>query len=1553
MDERNFWTELRDELAGLSETGSGGFEEFIAVLFTVETGHKFFVARSGDQNVGDAYDPLGGTSIQAKRYGQKTKLNDKNILGDIEVIFEEVGDVDTYVLATTRGDVPAQLVKRLNNKGESAGIDVIILTLEEGISQFGALCLVHWNTIRKFIPDSPEMERWAICAAKSEECLAEYRGFQEMFDGLPSRRLFNARTVDMWKRRKKATRGAVDNSLDTGDLIRRDGTMASIFQWWDDAKAPVAMLIGEEGSGKTCMAAYFVDELFGLRQSESPVVIWLDSIAWSGVMTIGDLVDVALARAYSPADARCIRFRKKIFGIWKSPILIVLDGANEKNNWEAAESLIESTLSTGNGDTYGVRLLFTSREPGQRRILWEPTQLIRIQPFDDDEFRRALEKYAPDVRADDLGVGVRQLAAIPRYFRLCLQLRERLASLDNVTRTVLHWADLEEKIERGDLQWQHIHSETDGSPREILAALAESVGWPKAGGELSLSKQELLHQVPEIATVLSDLTEQRIFVSTALRHVELSSEHIIVGWGLVIREQAEAIAELSADDIVERITSLLEPAASSDQKADAVHAAAIMSFTKRSTDGLDLRRVREALIRVWVTHHNSTLSSRQLKFFAAEDLDSYVGAVESLYRNYPGGSLERSLVTPLAVIWRDQEAGADRLNEVLSKWVRLIYPGGKIGSKDGTVEPPPRFCSAESKQQLRLSYVAMGIISFRPAESLIPTLLDCHRSASFCYEDHIMRDRTQRFPIKSPSNALGVLLRWHYDISATARIVEANEQSDRAEGEIDSAKWFSRLWRHDDLPAALRIDESQLKWKDFPFETTEELLATFRNWLVDSEQEGRQFFGLDRLERLAIRSDSAVFSGGEIAGIQERLQLTMRDSPVLENLYDGDMRRVKDIEGLLVFAGRHCPEQYSQTVHHLWATAIGSTRGQFSSEIHVLGDFLPVDGQSKELVDSIIETAEAVLAEQDSIFSSLYLTEVVLTNGSDQQILRWLEILEECSPKVGGSPLENLPVPSMLCLLMPRGLLAPALERLERALERLRSNPEISDLTESVAHWLRVYLSILEPTEKNAMWVMDIADDFADDFKICFPIFTFVTCSNSLAVFRKALNHPGFRHCQYSVHISQWVDGVSADLAREFSYEELCQMSSLSVSGWILMLADDRDGIEKWANELMRRGWNALSGRGFEPQPGRRSFTGELDKSGRLEGYSLNQLPRGGESMHNISSPAWGVERDGSQPTPSDENLDLFHTSYLAEIQKRRESECRDIAEFSCEAILIYWGRINPKRFFDFALEFHSRLSESGMGVQHELGFFDIALKNAAFRVDPGRPLSNRPFHFPSNLTINRVDSEIYRLWERELTGNPVVEKMRRDALDGCLSDKEIMQHALAATGNANAASIEAIAIDLLNHTRDRDRALGVSILAFVGSEVGLEKLAEISRGDRSLWIRDHAIWAQDVCKTEIDCKHFYRDILENPTLADVAAKLVALRPALSPISQAWRIEIERETEIGDHRIAAHLFCFWYHRGNRRSTKTKVGERNLEDYCRGESIREGTTGGLSPWWNID
>ena len=286
----------------------------------------------------------------------------------------------------------------------------------------------------------------------------------------------------------------------------------------------------------------------------------------------------------------------------------------------------------------------------------------------------------------------------------------------------------------------------------------------------------------------------------------------------------------------------------------------------------------------------------------------------------------------------------------------------------------------------------------------------------------------------------------------------------------------------------------------------------------------------------------------------------------------------------------------------------------------------------------------------------------------------------------------------------------------------------------------------------------------------------------------------------------------------------------------------------------------------------------------------------------------------------------------------------------------------NTTDFLQLADRYLNELSEFPRHSQ-DLSHFTDDIRCLLLRFQPDKAkLHYHQWNAESFKTVYRthygVETSLAELWKVESCNSPEHRQLRRELLEECLNDEEIMFMTLAALAEGGQDELWSLVKDeyLASHYA-KERNLGVSILPWFGTDEAIEKLEGLKSDDQSQWVREHATWAYEVVQQERSCREVYRDFLQTRDLFRISAVFERMKPALSPTAQWWHREIEKEVfgenpQDIDTKLAALIDRFWHRWGNSTQTKRNIEifRRKLREYCRGEKLSVGSPPRIAPWW---
>lgn len=1083
------------------------------------------------------------------------------------------------------------------------------------------------------------------------------------------------------------------------------------------------------------------------------------------------------------------------------------------------------------------------------------------------------------------------------------------------------------------------------NPRDskIVYHFSYPLGWPTNGTAQGIT-QELRKAFPNFAKAREDLIEQRILLSGTTDLALLNCDHVILGWALFLRGIIQRFKAEPSEQLRERILQQLEPAASDDNKARAIHLATLLSFLEDEDVSAEARKARSTLLGLWVYHHNASVNEEDLETFVSHDLRGYAEAVEVLFLNQLPGSFEATLILPLARAWRDSAPSPGILDEIASRWLRLIFPGNASGSKDRDQAPPIQMVPAATPEQLRLSYAATSLISFRPKLNLLPALLDFLETPKYCYADRTGGGQIHRLPIKSSVEPLGVLLRWGYterSLSELSRLAAAAPAHDRRK-----LHEFAQLFRMASLPE--EIGPAQAFGGDV--HDAAFYLAEFRQRLIKDQNENETVFVCSGIGRLASRRDLPSLSSAELQAIVDELNRLL-ERRIDAAAYPGSWENQELLE-LMPWLARYAPQVAWSAHFAVWKYALGSKDPV--PAILGLEGFLPGSAEAKDIVCIILERGKFLTDCPNFLSVVAPLTEMVLLHGSLSQVMTWLRLIEGINFEGGGSLVVSiLPLPETFRALRSPELAGLVRQELERVLVLAKQN----SCAQRVAHWLWIYSYVAQPSDHLGMWALQLADEIGSDNESAFALFSIICESGDSDVCLQALSHPAFRQFQLGVPAWRWRFFAPKN---DLVFDRLNSIVSFTVSGWLLSASKSVEELRKWGDALSKAAMDALDSETADWVP-RSKISVRVNEQSNLARIDIKAFSDGGSSWHDISSPVWGIDRSARRASPTQRDYDQALAQYRSDMAKWRQSNRREFFGFNAASPLFKWSQAEPEAFFIFAEEFLNRLGTKDVNIRLNFWFFASCLQVAMLRLRPAavcKSIDLRLDESESSVLCSGVTLpwEVREFWSPKFNTVSEVLDIRKRLLIDAPNDQTIMSHALASHGSGNECEFQRISNLFLEAGIARDRALGVTMLGFQGNGSLKEKLAQIAQTDPSLWVREQASWCLDVCATEQACKLRYREILSCKSLDALATGLMELAPAFSPLARAWRRLVEQEVSwaICDNRMSIYLRNFWYRWDNDSSNRERVQicGRKLEDFCRGERLSEGVTSRQAPWWKL-
>lgn len=1487
------WQKLKDLIQSIKPVD---FEKLAAALLTSFLKVPFVVARSGDQPSGDARSLTGEVSIQAKNYSDRTSLNAKEIEGDIRQVNRTLQDLQVYVLVVSRD--AAQLHDKFDTVSKETGLNIVTLELSDELSDLGALCVTFWEDIRDFFDLSDtdqEFSDWIQIARDEPKTLQKIEDARDKLkDGIQTQRHVQ-KDIEKYLL-DRFSRGDGFNPINLSEAIDRDPIESKIANWWEASGSPVCYLEGKEGHGKTWLAAKCMR---AICKNEDVVTFWLDSKDWSGARSISDLLRSCFS-LLPYEEQKVAKLHNKPAKIWRKT-LIILDGVNERNAIEAAQRILAEYFRNDENEWRDrIRFLLTTRPlddyPDFERYLWSECHKISVDPFNDSELQEALTRKGFQI--DDLPDSLMEIARIPRYLQTCIELRNQFHSFDPVTKEMVLWADLLEKIKWTDPQVkQKLDWHRSKDAQEILADLAKQLEWTDVETAPEASVQLLEKYFPDYRAVRHDLEEQRIAIEAGPFQAKLSSDHITLGWALYLANLFGCTEFTEIRDFAESLQNSLEPIPSEDLRTEALFVA--LQITAISPDPEipqdQLSQKRAALMLAWFHSHNAQITDERLSFWAGEDPDAYAQVVEFEFEYNNSPNYEDALIAPLAETWLNKKGDLNRLASRLVKWI-LPAHGDSALKEIIYIEHEGHQVPVEKYDiQLRLLNAALSILSQRPERQFLKILARCYAILrnNADVDDNLSR-RTRFF------EKIGKLMRWGYteevlgDLHWLAELFQSDELLLR--GVYGLAEQLNKVH----LPLLLQrpLSEKELETRAFVeqhnrrFKPYIDRIRDQERLLIgDSPAANGNYHGLDYL---AVRKNLPDLHHEDYSEIKKILQ----DISVNAKLGWSAGTTLEDscIANLMPWVAKYDSKSYAELACSLKLNTLNQQWAQFKLRsiqglIFQPEDRIKITEAILEMKQRLVQDVQADSSSSDTIYLTRLLTETLLFCAPEEKLTDWFEFLASQEPLRSSICYKLLPY--LLGKLLPEAVIRLAQQKLETLWSsssdnQTEDNGESKEFSEE-EFWCSLYAygaPVDENTVNYALEALKIRDP---DSTGTFPMLR-LALSGPNQFLAETLTDEKIRKHLFSRHGKRFIipiyEGENVP-----SYDMLMSLLPPRIVGSFLCSPDRCDDLSQWGKEIIEWIFSNLQ-----------SIEVDFDYNSAIR-FSVNPKV---------------LQTWAEQDTV---NFLQLADQYLTELFKfPRYSQALSDFTNNIHRLLLRFQPDKAKQYY------HQWNAESFKTV---------------YRTHYG------------------VLTFIDQLWKVEYCNSPEHRQFRRELLEVCLNDEEIMFMTLAAlVGGGEEELWNLVTQEYLASPNAKERNLGISILPWFGNDKAIEKLEQLKSDDPSQWVRKHARWAYEAAQQERSCREIYREALQTQDLFRISAVFEQIKPALSPTARWWHGEIEKEEGFHeesldiDPRLDALHYRFWYRWGNSSKTKNniEVFGRKLREYCRGEKLPIGQTPRIAPWW---
>jgi hypothetical protein len=1550
------WNDLKTALHGMENSGEKGFEGLCATLLSQLLNIPFRIARSGTQSSGDALSQDITTSLQAKKYADDTRFRENEIEGDIRRILREIPDLQVYVLAATRST--AQIEPRLKDIEKETGLDIIVLETGDGLSDMGALCITYWTSIQEFAEIGAFQNTygsWVQQTATLPEVQERVRSLQVLIGShLQTFNRIRNHSKEYLTQRFEITKGTPTRNpyrivLDQG--IKRVRTLANLWKWWE-GKEPVAYLEGEEGVGKSWLAADFINDL---SEKENTLIIWLDSEQWCTCKNIEDLLNAGLGLLAGPDENTRLRLVSKAQKRWPPKQVFALDGVNEREAIIAAKVILKDFFFNQEYSRQ-FRFLLTTR-PLQGRLnfernIWNDCTPISVRAFDDNELDQALKTFAPDITKEMLSDSLKPIARIPRYFKTCIRLKDRFRGIDNVTKELVLWEDLKEKIQYTDAQvYQRLGWMNQKDAEAVIAYLAQTcVASRKGGINIDELNRCFSHGYNEVRQDLIDLRIARTGTPLSL---SLNPNHVVLGWGLYLRSRLLNFQKQEMEDLVELIRQELEPIPEEDNKTEAIFVALQLTAVEESTIAKISSSVRAALLLSWCRSHNAKLYSSRLEFWCQEDLPAYAQFIENVFIEFPTISTQDLIVSPLGRLWQMGSKDQGELEKVLQKWLLLTWNNELEVEKDFVEYGSYRLPVAKNRDQLRLSAIAISIISLRPDPAMLQYICLCRATCNLSYE----KNDKHTWTLKRLEENLGVLIRWGYteDILPELEKVTEGTQDNVL---LCGARLLARSLHVVNLPLALQETESKPERNRYRLIRRIDKIRQGQS--VFKKEEGEFISG--NLALLAVRKDLPDLVPEDAMEIQKIICRLVQTGHVFAAR--GATKETFEYEEMWPWYARLFPDDVGKILYRL---LINTTLMETPRHLiyHLAGSFpFRKEESGKDLMDVIKELATRyITCEKGSHDYQLeLLSEYILFLAKEDEVYEWLNHMEGKQDAIIYHPL-----PELFPLLMGSYIAIRVREKTLDFYTQLSKRRSDTEIQNTFGYWLYLWSLVAVENDVDFKWAVNTVQEWNGETSVLFWLFRLTLRTNTSSFWNTLLEERILAKQLDIIHFPL-LDLPPVDKAVScYSYEDLMNTLPRDIVGEFLYEQNRKDDLDRWVHEIMDLAYQLVQTQ-LSQAESRLGTYFQFDKKGKaVFRRPTSEEPR--VIVEGFECSSWGMDYDRGKDLKDvlGENDDEKHSQeferWKSDWERLHHWEGYSFNRFCAYGVFKEWARQNPSLFIDPGKNFLIKAKDNFQACFHMGLFINAVLTSLLpfepiFAFDIYRQLHSGSYNFDV-VTHYGVSEFIGDLWNLSLCTKPEHWEIRHRLLSEAENEEEIMQIVMASLAEGSQDELRGFAINqCLKHRHAKERCLGVAILPWLADKSSIDLLDVLKNTDPSYWVREYAAWALDLAWQEKSCRDTYEEILVETDPYRVSAKLQCIKPALLPTAMWWRDEIEEKVNLSQQCqkpiIKAILISFWHHwksTSNNRSN-IEVQGRKLKEYCRGENLDRFKSARLAPWWKI-
>lgn len=690
----------------MSDSGPNGFEGLMRDLLQKVTDKEWRLLKSGTQLGADIV--CDGEEIVAEVKKYSTRLPLDALKSKLRDAIDHRPKLALWILGTTQF-ISGDDATELQRVGEEQGVSVLIIDHQpspSSPSQLGILCGCAPDVVRQHLTLSPK--------AKSElSALASHRNLHDALraklhaadTGFDAARQVIADRL----RRVMAARSEARHYLGSpADLlgqarVSRPAISAAISEWWAAGPNQEAVLLGDEGLGKTWAALAWWHETAGSDGSGLPPTVVLPAHRLP-VGGLGDLLGHALHEATA---TRSTAFWRRRAERWVEAadgpcLLIILDGLNQA--WEISRQRWHDLLMEARTEPWlnRVALLLTCRPDHWDSVLGGLTTItpaphrIRIDPFSNDERDGLLKELGHE--PGSFAPRVLELMRVPRLCSLAVKHGADLDRSEDVTPERLIAIDWRHRLESNGEHGLIGLEEFQDFAAELGRSVRDAV---EQGAKFGINRRGLIealgrdsgHGREDLHSTLSEIIDGRWLRKESAHVFTVTPELTPFVLGLALVRHLSNLTERTA--VEERLADFMDPLNGQDFAVQILAAAVTVALQQQELPV----PVVHALTDEWIRSRNFSFSGFETWWrLASAHPETFLDQAERLWlRKGTDGSIDEAFVKGLARAAGRNERAKEQLVKRVTDWLSVVWEDPRQGEFLGNVE------DAESEERREIT----------------------------------------------------------------------------------------------------------------------------------------------------------------------------------------------------------------------------------------------------------------------------------------------------------------------------------------------------------------------------------------------------------------------------------------------------------------------------------------------------------------------------------------------------------------------------------------------------------------------------------------------------------------------------------------------------------------------------------------------------------------------------------------------------------------------------------------------------------------------------------